>query len=283
MPVVGGELSNEGAFREHGRPDWASACCWRVDAKSKLGLRRNKMKMTHEQHLIAAARGCASLALPKFVRETIAMPIRRRNGTTHRRNILTTARIVVLCLLAPAVVPIVTRAQAPVFVIARDVSTVKFFVKASVALEGSFDKWDATLTFTSPDVSTGVLDIEIQAASVHTGSGMKDGKLKGKDFFDVKNNPVIRFVSNKIVQTGPDTFEVDGDFTIRGVTKPETLALTVTGKGTGSGTIKGTMAFDRKDYGMNSGIPFIKIADRVEVTVDIAAKRVSGPPVALKQ
>jgi polyisoprenoid-binding protein YceI len=72
-------------------------------------------------------------------------------------------------------------------------------------------------------------------------------------------------------------------FTIRGVTKPEKLTLVVTGAGTGSATIKGSMAFDRKDYGMNSGIPFIKIADRVEVTVDLNAKRVSGPPVNLKQ
>jgi hypothetical protein len=43
------------------------------------------------------------------------------------------------------------------------------------------------------------------------------------------------------------------------------------------------MAFDRKDYGMNSGIPFIRIADRVEVTVALKAKRVSGPPVVFKQ
>jgi hypothetical protein len=43
------------------------------------------------------------------------------------------------------------------------------------------------------------------------------------------------------------------------------------------------MAFDRKQYGMNSGIPFIKIADRVEVTVKLKANRVSGPPVALKK
>jgi hypothetical protein len=38
------------------------------------------------------------------------------------------------------------------------------------------------------------------------------------------------------------------------------------------------MAFDRTDYGMNSGIPFIRIADHVEVTVDLEGKRVSGPP-----
>ena len=99
----------------------------------------------------------------------------------------------------------------------------------------------------------------------------------------MKQSPLITFLSKKVVQTGPDTFEVDGDFTIRGVTKAEKLMLTVTGKGTGSGEIKGTMAFDRKDYGMNSGIPFIKIADRVEVTVDLKAKRVNGPPVVLKQ
>ena len=152
-----------------------------------------------------------------------------------------------------------------------------------MAIEGTFDRWDATLTFASRDVTTGVLDTRIQADSVDTGSSIKNNTLKGKDFFDVKQNPLITFKSTKIVQTGPDTFEVDGDFTIRGVTKGERLTLTVFGKGTGSGEIKGTMAFDRKDYGMNSGIPFIRIADRVEVTVNLKVKRVSGPPLVFKQ
>jgi polyisoprenoid-binding protein YceI len=107
--------------------------------------------------------------------------------------------------------------------------------------------------------------------------------LKGKDFFDVKNNPLITFHSTKVIQTGPDTVELDGDFTIRGVTKAEKLTFTVTGRGTGTGSITGKMAFDRKEYGMNSGIPFIKIADRVEVTVDLKGARVSGPPVEFKQ
>ena len=43
------------------------------------------------------------------------------------------------------------------------------------------------------------------------------------------------------------------------------------------------MAFDRKDYGMDSGIPFIHIANRVEVDVDLHVKRVSGPPLNFKQ
>ena len=46
------------------------------------------------------------------------------------------------------------------------------------------------------------------------------------------------------------------------------------------GRSKGTMALDRKEFAMNSGIPFIKIADRVEVTVNLKAKRVSGPLLA---
>ncbi len=96
-------------------------------------------------------------------------------------------------------------------------------------------------------------------------------------------SPLITFHSTKVVQTGPNTVEFDGDFTIRGVTKSEKLTFTITSKGTGEGSINGTMAFDRKEFGMNSGIPFIKVADRVEVTVDLKGKRVSGPPVAFKE
>jgi len=156
-------------------------------------------------------------------------------------------------------------------------------VKASVAIAGTFDKWVADLTLTSAELTSAVLDISIQADSVNTGSGMKDGKLKGKNFFDVKQNPLITFHSTKVVQTGPDAIEFVGDFTIRGVTRPEKLTFTIVGEGTGPGSITGTMAFDRKDYGMNSGIPFIKIADRVEVTTDLRGKRVAGPPVVFKE
>jgi polyisoprenoid-binding protein YceI len=156
-----------------------------------------------------------------------------------------------------------------------------------VPIEGVFDKWDATVKFTSTDITTGVLDIKVDADSVNTGSGMKNGKLKGKDFFDAKNDPYITFHSEKPKQSGPTTIEFPGTFTIRGVSKPETLVMTTVsrpGAPVGAvGEVKGTMAFDRKDYGMNSGIPFIKIADRVEVDVDLKGTRVSGPPLDLKQ
>ena len=198
-------------------------------------------------------------------------------------------RLTILCLVVSILLSSATRSQAPAEVPIFEITPaaggfkITFNVKASVPIEGVFEKWDATLKFTSPDVTTGVLDIKVEAASVNTGSGMKDGKLKGKDFFDAKNNPYITFRSSKIEQTGPNTFDIPGTFTIRGISKPETLNLTVSGKGTGTGDIKGMMAFDRKDYGMNSGIPFIKIADRVEVGVHLQAKQVTGPRLVYKE
>jgi polyisoprenoid-binding protein YceI len=94
-------------------------------------------------------------------------------------------RLAILCVLAFIVLacvvfPSVSRAQAvPVFEITPLESWIKFDVKASTSIAGNFDKWDASLTFTSPDETTGALEITIQAASVDTGSGMKKGKLRG--------------------------------------------------------------------------------------------------------
>jgi len=185
-----------------------------------------------------------------------------------------------LCISAFAVFVPYCRAQAPVFEVSPVHSWVKFHVKSSVTIAGKFDKWDGSLTFKSPDETTGVLEIKIDAASVDTGSGLKNSKLKSKDFFDVEQNPYITFKSTKIVPAGPHTYEVDGDFTIRGVSNPEKLTLTISGKGTGSGDLHGAMVFNRKNYGMNKGIPFISIADHVDVNFHLKWKHVAGPPLA---
>jgi len=188
-------------------------------------------------------------------------------------------------LLLFAVFLSVAHAQAPADIptlaITPEDSSVRFSVKASVKIEGSFSKWNTNLTFASTDPTTGILEITIQADSVSSGSGMKDGKLKSKDFFYVEEDPMITYKSTKLSKTGPDTFEFEGDFTIRGVSKTERLIFKVSRDGKGMGTISGSMAFDRKDYGMNKGIPLVKIADRVEVTVDLKVKHVGGPLLAL--
>ena len=193
------------------------------------------------------------------------------------------ARLLMLAAVLSGAVPIASGRQLPVYEVTPVESSIKFGVESSVPIKGTFDKWNASMTFSSTDVTSGVLDIQIQADSVNTGSDMKNNKLKGKDFFNVKDSPSITFKSTKVVQTGPNTFDLEGDFTIRGITKKEKLTLTDNGKGSTSGSINGTMAFDRKDYGMNSNIPFIKIANRVEVNVSLKWKRVSGPPPVFQQ
>lgn len=194
-------------------------------------------------------------------------------------------RLTVLCILSSLLLSPATRAQAPagvpVFEVTPVHSSIKFYVKASVAIAGKFDKWDAALTFQSPDVTTGSLVVTIQADSVDTGSGMKNGKLKGKDFFDAEHSPTIVFRSTKLVLTSHNTIEVDGDFTIRGVTLPEKITLIVSHKEGHLGEIEGKMVFNRKNYGMNKGIPFVKIGDHVDVTFNLKVKHASGPQVDL--
>jgi polyisoprenoid-binding protein YceI len=188
-----------------------------------------------------------------------------------------------LCVLGFYAVPVVVAAQVPVYEVTTVESAIKFGVDSSVSIKGTFEKWNASIKFSSREVGSAVVDIEIEAGSVNTGSHMKDNKLKSKDFFNAKDSPTISFKSTKIVQTGPNTFDVEGDFTIRGVTKSEKLTLTSDGKGTPNGTLDGVMAFDRKEYGMTSGIPFIKIANRVEVNVSLKWKWVSGPAPIFQQ
>jgi polyisoprenoid-binding protein YceI len=203
---------------------------------------------------------------------------RSRLSTRIRYVLASTA-----CLMAILASPRASYAQVPTYEFTAVESSIKFGVESSVSIKGVFEKWNAGIKFSSRDIRSAVLDIEIEADSVNTGSHMKDNKLKGQDFFNVKESPLITFKSTKIVQTGPNTFDIEGNFTIRGVTKTEKLTLTSDSKGTPTGSLDGTMAFDRKDYGMTSGIPFIKIANRVEVNVRLKWRRVSGPPPVFPQ
>lgn len=208
---------------------------------------------------------------------------RRSNGRSCLSTLTRYALAPTACLISILASSQTSSAQVPTYEVTPEESTIKFGVDSSVSIKGVFEKWNAHVTFSSRDVKSAAIDIEIEADSVNTGSHMKDNKLKSKDFFDVKESPLITFKSTKIVQTGPYTFDIEGNFTIRGVTKTEKLTLTSDSKGTPSGSLDGTMAFDRKEYGMTSGIPFIKIANRVEVNVRLKWKQISGPSPVFEQ
>lgn len=96
--------------------------------------------------------------------------------------------------------------SAPVYEITPEVSKISFAVKASISLEGTFKKWDASLKFTSTDPSTGVLDVKIEADSANTGSGFKDDKLKGKDFLQREERSVHYISLHDDSPDGPQHF-----------------------------------------------------------------------------
>ena len=100
--------------------------------------------------------------------------------------------------------------------------------------------------------------------------------------FDVEQHPYITFHSTKITETSPNSFDVAGTFTLRGISKPEALTFTVDREtGGATGEIKGTLVFDRRDFELGGSMPFVTIADRVELTIDFKATRV-GPPLVFK-
>src|SRR5690242_8113352 len=93
-----------------------------------------------------------------------------RRGRLMRKKMLVMGLWGVLSVALCAATAAQNRATTggPVFQVLPVQSSIKFSVKASVGIQGTFDKWEARLTFPSPDVTNGKLQIKIQAASVNT-------------------------------------------------------------------------------------------------------------------
>lgn len=72
---------------------------------------------------------------------------------------------------------------------------------------------------------TGSVDVTIDAKSVNTGSTLFNGHIQGEDFFDTAKYPAITFKSNKVKFDGDKVSSVDGELTVKGITRPVTLAV----------------------------------------------------------
>jgi polyisoprenoid-binding protein YceI len=116
-------------------------------------------------------------------------------------------------------------------------------------------------------------------ASIDTGDEGRDGHLRTNDFFDIEEHPTMTFRSTGITGSGTD-YELTGDLTIKGVTKPVTFDLEFGGVGkdpwgnTRAGfTLTGTI--NRKDFGMSYNAVLetggIMVGDKVSVELDIEA------------
>ena len=117
-------------------------------------------------------------------------------------------------------------------------------------------------------------------ASVDTNDEARDNHLRTNDFFDIENHPTMTFRTTSIEPDGDD-FKLNGDLTIRGVTKPVTFDLEVGGVGkdpwgnTKAG-FSATTTINRKDFGIEWNAPLetggVIVGDKVTIELDIEAK-----------
>ncbi|MGA2624645.1 MAG: YceI family protein [Bacteroidota bacterium] len=135
-------------------------------------------------------------------------------------------------------------------------SKVNFSVSHMVISEvtGDFKDFDATLTSSKDDFSDAVIDATIQMASVNTDNDKRDAHLKSDDFFNVEKFPTMTFKSTNIEKTGPGTFKITGNLTMRDVTKPVVLDTKLIGQtktpwGATAAGFKATTVIDRFEFG----------------------------------
>ncbi|CAN5618812.1 hypothetical protein BH20ACT17_BH20ACT17_13140 [soil metagenome] len=131
------------------------------------------------------------------------------------------------------------------------------------------------------DISTAKAHGKIKAASIDTNEPQRDDHLRSADFFGVENHPDITFESTAITPLDEDTFEVTGDLTMHGVTKPITLTVETTGVeqqdpwGNERVGLEALGKLDRSEWDMRFnqalGSGNMMVSDKVTISLDISA------------
>lgn len=141
--------------------------------------------------------------------------------------------------------------------------------------KGEFTKYSGTAVIDEANPTRSKVELEIDVASVDTGDAKRDDHLRGEDFFAAKQHPKMTFKSTKITRQGKG-YRVTGDLTLKGVTKPVTLDVTLTKpvKTPFETTVRGVSAegtLNRKAFGVswNQALDSGGLAVGDEVTLDI--------------
>lgn len=158
--------------------------------------------------------------------------------------------------------------------------TIRHMMIAKV--KGTFHTYEAQIEADPTDLTTADIQVTVDLSSIDTRNKDRDAHLRSADFFDVEKHPKMTFHSTRIVKTGDGEYDVTGNLTIRGVTRPETFSVTFEGAGkdpwgnekvgfSGQGTIK------RSDYGLTYNAALetggVLIGDEVKVSVEIEASK----------
>jgi polyisoprenoid-binding protein YceI len=157
-------------------------------------------------------------------------------------------------------------------------STVEFVAKHMMitTVKGRFAELEGTIVADEANIGDSTVEVTMQAASLDTRSEQRDAHLRSPDFLDVETYPTVTFRSTGISGT-KDEFQLTGDLTIRGVTRPITLDVTFEGEGKdpwggtrASFSAKGK--FDRRDFGLTWNVALetggILVSNEVKINIE---------------
>lgn len=160
-------------------------------------------------------------------------------------------------------------------------SSVKFSVKhlGIATVRGEFTEFDGTLEIGN-DLASARAYGTVKSASVYTNEENRDADLRSENFLHAELHPDLSFESTAIRPVDADSFEIEGDLTMRGTTRPITLKAEVQGTesdpwGNERVGLEVTGELDRTDWGITFnqvlGSGNLLVSNRVKLTLDISA------------
>lgn len=140
-------------------------------------------------------------------------------------------------------------------------------------VDGYFKKFDGKITASKDDLSDAVFEITIESASINTDLDMRDNHLKSEDMFNVEKFPTLTFKSTSLSKIGGNKYKMVGDLTIKGVTKPVTLDVTMNGPAAHPNPqnkklqlgIKATTTIKRSDFGIGGKLATVMVGDEISI------------------
>ena len=159
-------------------------------------------------------------------------------------------------------------------------SEVSFLVRHMMVskVRGTFRTFSGQIV-TGDDPTTSSVTAEIALASLDTGNEQRDNHVRSADFFDVENHPTMTYRSTAVTPQG-DGWKVDGELTLKGITRPVTLDLELNGftadpyGGTRAG-FSATAQINRRDFGVDISMPMdgggVVVGDKVSIVLEIEA------------
>ena len=151
-------------------------------------------------------------------------------------------------------------------------------------VKGTFTGLSGVLRLNEEDRTQSIVEVSIDVATIKTGDDQRDGHLKGADFFEVEKYPAMTFKSTNIDSTGGADYEVTGDFTLHGVTKPVTFSVEDVSEpskdpwGNHRIGLSATAKINRRDFGLvwNSALETGGILVGEDVTITLEVQFIKG-------